>query len=294
MKRWLMLILLHSIAMLPWHWLQTLGKILGTLWVWIPNRQRRDALINIRLCLPHLSETQHLKLRHQSMVHLACTYMEFAAIWLWPTSKVLGLIREETGAELLQCQPGQGLILLSPHLGSWEIISLYRASKDRFTAMYRPQHHLDEVLLKARQRNGAALVPDNFTGVKNLLRNLLQGQSIGILPDQVTREETGSIFAPFFGIKAATMLLVARLARRSNAKVVFVFAERLPNHLGFHLHWLPAPDGIASNDDLEAATALNKGVEQCIAICPEQYQWTYRRFRRHPNQEPSPYRGPSI
>jgi KDO2-lipid IV(A) lauroyltransferase len=57
------------------------------------------------------------------------------------------------------------------------------------------------------------------------------------------------------------------------------------------MHCLPAPEGIDDRDDGVAAVALNRGVEACIRICPEQYQWAYRRFRRRPDNGPSPYTG---
>jgi KDO2-lipid IV(A) lauroyltransferase len=55
---------------------------------------------------------------------------------------------------------------------------------------------------------------------------------------------------------------------------------------------LPAPAGIASEDDVTAAAALNQGIEQCIALCPEQYLWSYRRFRRRPSGGCKVYTGP--
>jgi Kdo2-lipid IVA lauroyltransferase/acyltransferase len=294
MKRLFIIGLLRGLALLPWGMIQALGRWLGELWVRIPNRQRRDALINIRLCLPHLSAAEQSALRHRSMVQWACTYVEMAALWQWPAQRVLALIRQVSGAELLFREPGRGLIALSPHLGAWELAGLYMAAQGRITSLYRPQRHLDDFILAARQRSGGVLVPDHASGVKSLLRAVKRGEQVGILPDQVTREETGAVFAPFFGIPAVTMLLVAGLARRSHAQVVFVFAERLPDGQGFHLHCLPAPPGIDSEDDLIAATALNQGVEQCIQRCPDQYQWTYRRFRRRPNAAPNPYTGPSV
>jgi KDO2-lipid IV(A) lauroyltransferase len=112
------------------------------------------------------------------------------------------------------------------------------------------------------------------------------------LPDQEPKADKGSVFAPFFGVPAFTMLLVNRLARKTGARVVFLFAERLPGSKGYALHCLPAPEGIDSNDDAEAATALNLGVEQCVRICPEQYVWAYKRFRSQPDGSRHPYRGP--
>lgn len=287
------ILLLRGLACLPWRGLQTIGYLLGLALVWIPNRQRRDALINIRLCLPNLSTKEALALRHHAMLQFGCTFAEMAALWLWPPTQVLELVKQETGTELLQLEPGRGLIVLTPHLGAWELAGLYMATHGKITSMYRPlaTKQLDQLVLNARQRNGAALVPDDTSGVKKLLRAVKHGEMVGILPDQVTREEAGSTYAPFFGIPAVTMLLVSGLARRSQAKVVFVYAERLPKYAGFHLHCLPAPIGIDSENDTIAATALNCGVQQCVELCPEQYQWTYRRFRRRPNQESSPYTG---
>ena len=296
MKRFLGLVLLKSIALLPWAGIQGLGRLLGELLLRKPNRQRRDALINIRLCFSELSEEQQLELRRQAMIHFAKTYVELAALWLWPTERVLTLVRKESGVELLQREPGEGLIALTPHLGAWELTALYGASKGTGPSaiMYRPQRHLDDVILAARQRAGVTLVPDDVSGVKRLLRTLKQGGRVGILPDQVAREESGSVFAPFFGVPAVTMLLVAGLARRTKARVVFIVAERLPGGEGFHIHCLPAPEGVDDADDEVAAAALNRGVEACIRIAPEQYHWAYRRFRRQPNDGPSPYTGPSI
>lgn len=293
--KWLLLTVMHGLAMLPWQWLQTIGWTLGLLLTWVPNRQRRDALINIRLCLPKLPEHEQLLLRRRAMEQFARTFVELPAIWLWPPQLILGLIRQVSGAELLQPQPGRGTIFLTPHLGAWEITALHVGSKASVTCMYRHQRHLDAFILAARQRSGNCLVPDDVGGVKQLLRTLLRGGQVGILPDQVTKAYNGAVFAPFFGIPAVTMLLVAGLARRSGARVVFVFAERLPKGAGFHLHYLAAPPDVAAADNQLAATALNLGVEQCIRHCPEQYQWTYRRFRRRPQQQDvNPYNGPYI
>jgi KDO2-lipid IV(A) lauroyltransferase len=99
------------------------------------------------------------------------------------------------------------------------------------------------------------------------------------------------VYAPFFGEPALTMTLLPRLARRTGAAVLFVFVERLPRARGYRMHWLPAPEGIADADPVISATALNRGVEACVALCPEQYQWTYRRFKARPDGGPNRYRG---
>jgi KDO2-lipid IV(A) lauroyltransferase len=135
-------------------------------------------------------------------------------------------------------------------------------------------------------------VPTDQHGIRRLLQALRKGGYLGILPDQAPKANKGSVFAPFFGVPAFTMLLVNKLARKTGARVVFLFAERLPKGGGYALHCLPAPRGIDSEDEVEAASALNLGVEECVRICPEQYVWAYKRFRSRPNDVPHPYRGP--
>jgi KDO2-lipid IV(A) lauroyltransferase len=88
------------------------------------------------------------------------------------------------------------------------------------------------------------------------------------------------------------MVLVGRLARKTGAAVIFSFAERLPGSAGFRAHWVEAPEGIDDPDPVRAASALNLGVERCVRRCPEQYQWSYKRFQARPEGEPEVYRGP--
>ncbi len=101
--------------------------------------------------------------------------------------------------------------------------------------------------------------------------------------------EGAGVFAPFFGIPAYTMVLVARLAAKTGSPVVYGFARRLGRGKGFHLHFLPAPPGIDDPDPERAAAALNEGVQRCIEICPSQYQWSYKRFRVRPPNAPKLY-----
>jgi KDO2-lipid IV(A) lauroyltransferase len=283
--------LLHLIALLPLGAARALGRLFGYLLERIPNKQRRNALINIRLCFPHLTTEQALAFRARSLRENGMTYFEMPYLLLRPAEKVLSLIQEISGAELLERGNGRGVIVLSPHLGAWELAGLYLSSLGPTTTLYKPQRLLDGLILDARGRKGAELVPTSAQGVRRLMRALRRGEYAGILPDQEPKADKGATFAPFFGVPAFTMLLVARLAQKTGARVVFLFAERLPAGPGFRLHCLAAPGGIDSADEEVAARALNQGVEACISVCPEQYIWPYKRFRRRPDGLPKVYRG---
>ncbi len=291
-QEWLARQLAMGLSRLPFGFSQGLGWLLGTLLRYLPNKQRRNALINLRLCHPDWEEAKVRRFRDRALREEAKTFVEIAYLLLRPAPRVLSLIRETQGLELLEKPAGQGLIVLSPHLGAWEMAGLFLSTRGPTTTLYKPQPLADELVRQARGRAGAHLVPTDQTGIRHLLQGLRRGEFLGILPDQEPKEDKGCVYAPFFGVPALTMLLVNRLARRTGAAVVFLFARRLPWGRGFALHCLPAPPGVDSADEVEAAAALNQGVEACVALCPEQYVWSYKRFRTRPGGEPHPYHGP--
>ncbi|TCT19836.1 lysophospholipid acyltransferase family protein [Thiobaca trueperi] len=284
-------VLMHLVSRLPLSWIHRLGAAAGLLAAHWPNRQRRNALLNLALCLPDLTPDEQIRLRDRNLREFGKTYFEIAYLWLRPAEQALSLVREVRGAELLKREPGRGLIVLSPHLGAWELAGLYLAAQGPTAIFYKPQTYLDDMIRAARARSGAELAPITAKGIRVLVQSLERGDYVGILPDQEPKADKGAVFAPFFGIPAFTMLLVNRLARRTGAPVIFMFAERLARDAGFRIHCIRAPEGIDSEDDVEAATALNRGIEQCVMTCPEQYLWPYKRFRRRPDGAPKIYTG---
>jgi KDO2-lipid IV(A) lauroyltransferase len=285
-------ILVRLLARLPLSLVHRIGGAVGWAAARWPNRQRRNALINIGLGLPELDRAQQLKLRELNLREMGRTYAELGWIWLRPIDEVLGLVREVRGAELLERHGGRGLIALSPHIGAWELAGLFLAVRGHAAYLYKPQRYLDDLILGARLRSGAELAPITAKGIRVLVQALERGDYVGLLPDQEPKADKGAVFAPLLGVPAFTMLLVNRLARRAGVPVVFVIAERLPRSAGFRIHCIPAPEGIDSADEQVAAAALNRGIEQCIMTCPEQYIWPYKRYRRRPGGAPKVYTGP--
>lgn len=285
-------IVLASVAGLPLPMSHRVGRLLGYYMLQVPNKQRRNALINIRLCLPELSEHEALRFRERSLAEYGKTYLEIAHLWLRPAEQVLSLIRGVSGGELVERKSGHGVIVLSPHLGAWELAGLYLSSLGPTTTFYKPQQFLDSMIQAARGRRGATLAPTTAHGIRKLIQALRRGEYVGILPDQEPKGKTGAVFAPFFGVPAYTMLLVNRLARATGARVAFLFAERLSAGRGYHIHCIEAPAEVSAHDEVEAATALNLGIAQCVRVCPEQYIWPYKRFRTRPPGFPQVYQGP--
>ncbi len=287
----LAVLVLRALSLLPLSLIHYLGTFVGWLMLKIPNKQRRNALINIRLCYPDLDEEESLAFRRRSLFEYGKTYSEVAYLWMRPAQKVLSLVRGISGGELLRRDDGRGVIVLSPHLGAWELAGLYLSVQGPTTTLYKPQPELDWLIREVRGRGGAELVPTDAQGIRRLMQALRRGEYVGILPDQEPKEHRGSVFAPFFGVPAFTMLLINRLARKTGARVIFLFAERLPGGKGFHLHCHPAPAGIDSEDEVEGAASLNLGIEAAVSTCPEQYVWAYKRFRKRPPGEQKLYQG---
>jgi len=288
---------IRLLAALPLRMAQGLGALIGQLFYWVPNRERRNARINIALCFPDWSAGERERLLRRSLVENAKTLAETPGIWLGDPGRWVARIRGEQGAEILQglLHRGKGVIVAAPHLGSWEAGVHYLASVAPVTALYRSPREpaLADVMRQGRSRGGARLVSTTGQGVKNLYSALRRGEMVTILPDQQPKPKTkgAGVFAPFFGVPALTMVLVSRLARSTGAAVIFSFAERLPRGTGYRTHWIEAPQGIADADPVTAATALNLGVEACVRRCPEQYQWSYKRFEAQPVPGPRRYSG---
>lgn len=279
------LLLRGFIRLLSWFSLknqQRFGAFVGWLMWKIPNSSKDITLKNLELAMPQLNETERLALAKKSLIETGKTFAELGAIWGWDLDKAMKLLdTQEAMPQLKEAYSlGRGVIFLSPHVGCWEIMGLYLSREFPMHIMYRPPNieSLDKFIRKMRADAGGKLWPTDTSGVRGLMKGLRDGEALGILPDQ-DPGDSGFIAAPFFNTPAKTMVLVAKLAKRAKCPVFFTIAERLPDGKGFKMHVIPAEEALTSADELEAATALNRGVEACVKLVPEQYQWSYKRYK---------------
>ena len=284
--------LLRASSLLPLPVAHALGAAIGTVAARIPGRQRRIAAVNIALCFPDATPHWRGRLLRASYRELGKQLLESGIIWHASERRLRRLVRNPEALETLASRwpADRGLLLAGPHLGNWELVSLYVNRRFRVHNLYRPPRDpaLEPLLRGFRERSGARSLPATAAGIRQLYRALRAGALVGILPDQTPRES--GVFAPFFGTPARTMGLLPQMARKTGAPVLFTFMERLPLGRGFRLRVLEAPPGLDDPDPVVAATALNAGVEACVREAPAQYQWTYRRFRPPPPGTPNPYR----
>jgi len=205
--------------------------------------------------------------------------LELPAIWLRPQAQSAALVREVIGWELIEkaMREGRGLILLTPHLGCWEVSAQYFSLRHPLTVLYSPPklRLLEAVMHAGRNRDNMKSVPADVTGVRALYRALQRGEAIGILPDQVPGSGEG-VWTPFFGRPAYTMTLAMRMAGKRVSPVLIAFAERLSRGAGYRIHVEALPDPLP---DETPERRLNRSLEGLIRSCPEQYLWGYNRYK---------------
>ena len=283
------LMLFKLLARLPLPVLHALGTALGWLIYWTPgrhSRRMRDNVFDSGLCAPGRDCRRLLR---QSIGEAGKAIIELIPVWLRPYEKVLKLVKGTSGWEAIDAAraAGKGIILIGPHIGCFEMLNLYYASRHPFTAMYKPprKQGLAALMLAGRQRGQAKLVPTDLSGVRAQLAALKRHEGIGILPDQVPNGGDG-VWAPFFGRPAYTPTLAASLQRKTGAAAFFVAAERLSWGRGYHLHVFPLHDTLPE-DKATAAIRINQGVEAVVRRFPAQYLWSYNRHKR-PSGAPDP------
>ena len=210
---------------------------------------------------------------------------ELPWVWCRPLHEVLRSVQACSGLEHVEAARarGQGVIILTPHLGCFEMIALYLAERVPMTSMYRPPKlaWLDKITRLGRGRGKMSLAKTDIGGVRALYKTLKRGNVIGVLPDQVPTGGEGE-WANFFGRSAYTMTLVGRLMKSCNAVAMMCCSERLPDGKGYIIRISPLEFNINS----PVTQQINAALEQVITCCPTQYSWAYNRYKIPPGVTP--------
>jgi KDO2-lipid IV(A) lauroyltransferase len=215
------------------------------------------------------------RMRRRAAAEAGRFALELPWVWLRPLDEVLSRIEPIDWSPLNRvAAQGKGVLLLTPHLGCFEVAARCRAKLAPITVLYKPprQPALRALVEGARTIPGLSAAPANLAGVRALLRALRRGEVVGLLPDQVPDAGEGE-WAPFFGRPAYTMTLPGRLAQSSGAGVCLLVAERLSQGRGWRVH----VDAFA---DSPTPSALNAAMERLVRRFPEQYLWGYNRYKQ--------------
>jgi len=280
----------HGLAHIPLPWMQRIGAFMGwCVWLLSPS-YRRAFQHNVKASgiPPHLTQP--------AIAAAGMVVAELPWVWMRPHTQTLQGRVQFDGAEHFEAamRAGRGVIILSPHIGSWEIGAQAIAEKfgptyGDMVVLFRPARKpwLENLVANARTRPYLHSTPTTLSGVRTLMRTLRAGGYTAILPDQVPPMGQG-VWAPFFGRDVYTMTLLAKLAQQTGAQVLQTWCERLASGCGFCLHMRPM-DVVEFKDTTvsaeQAATAVNRAVEQMVRHAPGQYLWAYDRDKQ-PRVEP--------
>lgn len=263
--------LFRVLALLPLPVLHAVGAVLGWVSFLASSTYRRRFIENAHQAGYAMSQVSAAVAEAGKLV------FEAPRLWFGKSPRI-----EWEGASLIDAAraKGRGIVFLTPHLGCFEATAQgYATRYGRITVLYRPARKawLRELVDTARGRANLDTAPTTLAGVKQMLKALKAGEAVGLLPDQVPPDRMG-VWAPFFGRKAYTMTLSARLSQQTGAAILLAWGERLAWGRGFRIHLREWPGELAQGAE-DAAAQVNAQMERLVRECPQQYLWGYARYK---------------
>ncbi|MEE4639974.1 MAG: lysophospholipid acyltransferase family protein [Wenzhouxiangella sp.] len=270
----------------PLSWLHAAAVPMAWLLGRVPWNKHGVIRRNLAACFPEQPAQGRNRLAQAHRVELLRLASELGALAQWPEDRLAQHLPTVEGWEhvLAAKAAGRGVLLVTGHLGNWEILNLELSRRIDMVTLYRAPDDpsLDRFISAARTRFGGRVVASGSAAMRRMLRQLRTGGAVGIAADIQPKRGDG-VFVPFFDIPALTMTLVHRLALRTGCAVIFCHALRLPRGRGWSLHFQPAPPEILDPDPACALQTMNDWLSNSIRTEPAQYLWIYKRFSRRPS-----------
>jgi KDO2-lipid IV(A) lauroyltransferase len=280
--------LLRLLARLPLRWYHAVGAWLGWIVYWSSARYASRLRDNLRASKVWTDEADYRRILRSAIAETGRQGMEILPLWFRPQSHVTPLVRACVGeqAVLDAYAQGRGVVLLTPHLGCFEISAIYAAERFPITVLYRTPRiaWLETLIVAGRGRGQEKLAPANLKGVRLLFRALRNKEAIGVLPDQVPSAGEGE-WVEFFERPAYTMTLIGRLCEALDPAVFVAAARRLPHGRGYEIEVEPVVGGVSGVDGIRR---MNAAIEHLVRKHPEQYLWSYNRYKQPRGAPPPP------
>ncbi|HJV75408.1 MAG TPA: lipid A biosynthesis acyltransferase [Noviherbaspirillum sp.] len=285
----LILGLMWLLHFLPLPILGRIGKMTGSLLFATVRSRRHITLTNLRLCLPHLTEAERRAIAKQHFQAYARSMLERSVLWWASEARLRRLIVTDPGVplEAFQSDP---VILLCPHFVCLDVAGVAIAMETSACSIYMEQKNkvFDEALRKGRERFHPVKIFTRPQGIKPIIRAMREHLPFFMLPDLDFGMQDAE-FVPFFGIQAATLTALPRIAAATRAKVIPVIATFLPNYRGWKITFYPAWEDYPGTDITAATKRMNAFIEERVLEAPAEYLWTHKRFKTRPPGEPGLY-----
>jgi len=283
--------LLWLLAHLPLRLVLRLGEALGPVTYTLARQRRLIIRRNLELCFPEASPAEREAMVRANFRHTGRGFMELALAW-FGGPRIDRIPLKIRGLEHLEAAQTDGspVILLSGHFTAIEMAGRLLSRQIDMAVIYKPMDRrplADATMRKGRASIGPVLSKDDVRGI---VRTLRRGIPVWYAGDQNYRSRQ-NVFAPFFGIPAATVTGLPRLARMSKARVVPLFYHALPGGEGYEIVLKPALETYPTGDDQADAERMNQIIEEAVREHPDQYFWAHRRFKSQPDPDVDMYPG---
>ncbi len=279
---WLLVRLPHDLQL----WL---GRQLGRLLYYLARQRRQVAATNLRLCFPELSDAEQTGRLIATFESYGMSVFETGTAWLRGVDHLRDRAQVEGTEHILAAQAqGRGVLIIGAHFSTIDIAGAFVAPYLDMDVIYRPSKHplFEELIRTGRARHFGAVI--NKFDTRAIIRGLRQGHAVWYAADQ-NYARHHSVFAPFFGIQAATIRGTSRLVSMTGAAAVFCSHFRLDGGKRYCVRFSPVLTDFPGTDEAADARRVNKLIEDALAKHPEQYLWLHRRFKTRPEDEPELY-----
>ncbi|GHE21510.1 LpxL/LpxP family Kdo(2)-lipid IV(A) lauroyl/palmitoleoyl acyltransferase [Halomonas urumqiensis] len=286
---WFAIGLMHVTAWLPWRLKLWIGKAIGLLAWRLVKRRRHITETNLRLCFPELDEAAQRKLVRDTFIANGIGIMETATAWCRDPEHLRHRVTFKGQEHMARLKArGQGALIIGVHFSTLDMGGALHSLYFEADAVYRPHDNplFERFMTRARKRSFGRLI--DRRDLRGAVRSIKAGRAVWYSPDQ-DFGASASVFAPFFGIEAATVKLTAKIARMTGAPVIPMIFHRNPDDRTYTLEYLPPLADFPSGDEMADATRINAFIEGAIRKHPEQYLWLHRRFKTRPQGEAGLY-----
>jgi Kdo2-lipid IVA lauroyltransferase/acyltransferase len=282
-----------ALSFLPARLNRAMSVGVGWLGWHLAKSRRRVALVNLRLCFPEKTEAEREAIVHEHLRAYAQAALEHGFLWNASAEAIRNYVvlhDEHHWKRFREGDEKRAVIWLCPHFLGLDAAAIRISVDTAGCSMYSTQSNpdLDQLMYEGRTRFNASKIFSRTEGIKPVIRAMREGYPFYYLPDMDfgARE---SVFVPFFGVQAATLTAVSRLAKLTNAAVVPVIATQRNDGSGYDVRFHPALENFPSGDDVADAKRINELVESYVLENIPQYLWTHKRFKTRPEGEKSFY-----
>ena len=283
--RTLIFALLWLAHYLPYRVLVVIGNLVGVLAFWLIPERRHVTRVNLAKCFPQMQSAQREALARAHFRAFCRSFVDRALLWWAPRARIERMVRIE-GLEHLRALNNAPVILFAPHFAGLDAGFTRLSCEIDMVSMYANQKdaQFSELLRRGRTRFGDQRLVSRQEGIRATLALMREGRPFYYLPDQ-DYGPRDTLFVPFFGVPAATVPGLARIARVAGAKVLPCVTQMLAGGEGYVVRIEPAWDNFPTPDLLADTRRMNEYIERRVPDMPEQYLWMHKRFKTRPEGE---------